>query len=124
MSPRFDYSLWLDPDSFLKISQPTSDIMPYVGARMRTIAGQIVKTCMEYGQAILRDTIKKPIGNIILVDQVSDTYPLSLSRTSAARAFFDQGLRHSKQLHDVVYMAALIEERMRFFIARYRQGNY
>jgi hypothetical protein len=116
MSPRFDYSLWLDPDSFLKISQPTSDIMPYVGARMRTIAGQIVKTCMEYGQAILRDTI--------LVDQVSDTYPLSLSRTSAARAFFDQGLRHSKQLHDVVYMAALIEERMRFFIARYRQGNY
>jgi hypothetical protein len=40
MNPRFDYGLWLDPDPFLKISRPPSDIIPYVGARMRTIAGQ------------------------------------------------------------------------------------
>jgi hypothetical protein len=31
---------------------------------------------MEYGQAILRDAIKKPMGNGILADQVPDTYPL------------------------------------------------
>jgi hypothetical protein len=75
---------------------------------------------MEYGQAILRDAIKKPMGNSTLADQVPDTYPPSLPRTFAARAFFDQDLRHSKQLHDVVYTAALIEERMQFSTAGYR----
>lgn len=118
MSPRWGYGVWLDPDRFLKIFQPPIDIVPYLGAGKHTVAGHIVWACLDYAYACLLDAMRKHIATSSGIPpgqgSGSDHYPHSLPPNSAARALFDHSLRHSKPLHDVAYIAALLEARMEF----------
>ncbi|TAQ88309.1 hypothetical protein B7494_g3362 [Chlorociboria aeruginascens] len=123
MSPRFDYGLWLDADRILKIFQPPIDIVPYVGTGAHTIAGKINWACLDYAIVLLQETSGKRITLSMSPGQVSD-YPQSLPRNPEARDFFDRSLRHSEPLHDIAYLAALVEARMDFRALGYMRGDH
>lgn len=120
MSHRFDYGLWLGVDnaSFQVNNQPPIDIVPYLGTRTRTIAGRILGACLDYARACLLGTVEDPIST-----NLSLTYPPALPPTTAARAFFDHSLRHAKPFHDIVYVAALVKERVEFLTLRFTQND-
>jgi hypothetical protein len=123
MSPRFDYGLWLDQDEFLKVYQPPTDIVPYVGISICTLAAHIMKACLVYAHTCLQNVDKKSIGTSLPSIQARYDYPPSLPYNTASRVFFDHGLRYSKPLHDVVLMAALVETRLDFFTLGYTRGD-
>ena len=120
LSPRLDYGLWLDPDRFLKIFEPPTDIRPYIGPGMYTVAGHIAWACLDYGHACLREAI-------MMIEMHDGMHRgdlgSSLPPGSAARRAFDLSLRHSKPLHDITYIMALVEARMEFRRLGYMQSD-
>ncbi|KAJ0168969.1 hypothetical protein CTA2_5733 [Colletotrichum tanaceti] len=47
-SPRLDYGLWFDTDRIIRILDPPTDIVPYLGAGRHTLAGSIFWSTMDY----------------------------------------------------------------------------
>ncbi|GJC99487.1 hypothetical protein CH63R_11549 [Colletotrichum higginsianum IMI 349063] len=47
-SPRLDYGLWFETDRVIRILDPPTDIVPYLGAGMHTLAGSIFWSTMDY----------------------------------------------------------------------------
>ncbi|KAK2040363.1 hypothetical protein LZ31DRAFT_47443 [Colletotrichum somersetense] len=48
LSPRLDYGLWLETDRLVRIMEPPSDIMPYIGEGRHTMAGFIFWSTVDY----------------------------------------------------------------------------
>ncbi|KAJ9603429.1 hypothetical protein H2200_012207 [Cladophialophora chaetospira] len=119
MSPRFDYGIWIDPERFFKILEPSADIRPYVGTRRHTVAGHITWATLDYGYACLREAIMFQMGRDIDIEEL----PESLPPGSAARRLFDVSVRHTKQLHDIAYIMDLVEARLEFDKLGYMRSN-
>ncbi|TQN66498.1 hypothetical protein CSHISOI_09002 [Colletotrichum shisoi] len=47
-SARLDYGLWFEADRIIRILDPPTDIVPYLGAGMHTLAGSIFWSTMDY----------------------------------------------------------------------------
>lgn len=118
-SPRLGYGIWLDPDRFIRITEPPLDILPYIGPGKYTVAGRISWACLDYGYACLQEAMMTRAANRTNKDDWLTSLPLG----SAARRAFDRSLRHSKPLQDVAYIMDLVEARMEFQKEGYMRGN-
>lgn len=119
-SPRLDYGLWIDQDRFIKIFEPPLDIRPYIGPGRHTVAGYITWACLHYGYACLQEamTTLTYVGQDVKGDLVR-----SLPPGSASRQAFDLSLRHSRHLHDIAFITALVKARIDFHDLGYTQSN-
>ncbi|KAK1997670.1 hypothetical protein LX36DRAFT_61419 [Colletotrichum falcatum] len=48
LSPRLDYGLWLEEDRLVRIMEPPTDILQYVGESTHTMAGYIFWSTVDY----------------------------------------------------------------------------
>lgn len=126
-SPRLDYGMWIDPDRFVRIIEPPEDIRPYVGSKKHTVAGRIAWACLDYGYACLQEAMMYQMSPRVLaaehVNDDDDVLFLSIPSDSACRRLFNLSLRHSKPLHDIEYILALVEARMEFRNMGYMRSN-
>ncbi|KAK5656700.1 hypothetical protein OQA88_4246 [Cercophora sp. LCS_1] len=66
MSPRLTYGLWFEPDRAIRIVQPPTDIIPYVGDNMRSLAGAIFWTGMGFSLNCFRIVLNARYRGIII----------------------------------------------------------
>lgn len=104
-SPRLDYGLlWLEPDRFMKIFDPPSDIRPYIGTGKDTVAGHVMWACLDHGLAVLRQSITDAAFGDEAVRHLSPS----------AQQLFSFALGHMEPLPDVEYVMAMLEARHEF----------
>ncbi|KAK1981142.1 hypothetical protein LZ30DRAFT_96938 [Colletotrichum cereale] len=48
LSPRLDYGLWLETDRLVRVMDPPTDILPYIGEGKRTMAGFMFWSTVDY----------------------------------------------------------------------------
>ncbi|KAF3064671.1 hypothetical protein GL218_02675 [Daldinia childiae] len=109
MSTRLDYGLWFDTSRFIRVDEPPSDIIPYLGKGMSTFAGRLFWACGE-----------------LLLEQCrrAELYAHTNPRVAReAREVIWNMVQHSPPLHNVRYIIALAEARREFRDRGYIEGN-
>ncbi|KAI1652409.1 hypothetical protein F4813DRAFT_321371 [Daldinia decipiens] len=109
MSTRLDYGLWFDTTRFIRVDQPPSDIIPYLGKGMSTFAGRLFWACGE-----------------LLLEQCrrAELYAHTNPRVAReAREVIWNMVQHSPPLHNVRYIIALAEARREFRDRGYIEGD-
>ncbi|KAM7193134.1 hypothetical protein V8F33_008006 [Rhypophila sp. PSN 637] len=58
ISPRLTYGIWFEPDRFIRVINPPSDILPYLGPNINTLAGAIYWAGLGYGFTVLKEVLR------------------------------------------------------------------
>ncbi|KAK4211490.1 hypothetical protein QBC37DRAFT_12574 [Rhypophila decipiens] len=58
VSPRLTYGIWFEPDRFIRVINPPSDILPYLGPNINTLAGAIYWAGLGYGFTVLKEVLR------------------------------------------------------------------
>ncbi|KAI4859536.1 hypothetical protein F4820DRAFT_157677 [Hypoxylon rubiginosum] len=109
ISPRLDYGLWFDTNRYVRIDDPPSDIVPYLGEGKSTFAGHIFWACGEYLLGLCRSVESNESAN-------------PRAAREATEKIWNM-VQHSPPLHNVRYIRALAEARAEFRDRGYIEGN-
>ncbi|KAI1805061.1 hypothetical protein F4811DRAFT_561352 [Daldinia bambusicola] len=108
-STRLDYGLWFDTSRFIRVDEPPSDIIPYLGKGKNTFAGRLFWAC---GELMLEQCRR--------VELYQHTNP---QMAREAKQVIWNMVQHSKPLHNIRYIMALAEARREFRDRGYIEGN-
>ncbi|KAI1097779.1 hypothetical protein F4804DRAFT_351172 [Jackrogersella minutella] len=109
VTPRLDYGLWFDTCRFVRIDNPPSDIVPYLGNGMTTFAGRLFWSSGEH----LLDLCRK-------AESYAEKNPQAAGE---ANEKIWSMVQHSTPLHNTRYIRALAEARREYRDRGYIEGN-
>ncbi|KAM0552698.1 hypothetical protein ACHAPJ_007795 [Fusarium lateritium] len=82
---RLDFSMWLDPLHYMRISLPPQDILPYLGPGAETLAGLMFWSVMEHSQSgcsnhISETSVKTGLGHCKATQSIKPSFVETMAK--------------------------------------------
>ncbi|KAM7216438.1 hypothetical protein V8F06_008151 [Rhypophila decipiens] len=110
VSPRLTYGIWFEPDRFIRVINPPSDILPYLGPNINTLAGAIYWAGLGYGFTVLKEVLRMraqsaAVASSLLQNSGSASDPLPIVTRLFGHSIKAAGpdADGEQMLHDIIH---------------------